>query len=487
MVVTIDSFDASISIAPEIPRYLRRPGQPEAALPALYRTSMSYPRAMLRALCIIAACGFSRALAPPRVSLGDFLVQRAIQQQLYFSADLRNEPMVGWLKHFQGHEHLDSCARGEGTAGFPGTYSASFSQLKTTPYPEYLSAFSTEPETTIEVKIVKPAKRLSARERANPFLAKQGPTFEIYNQPIVPKNILTQVLQTANALVETWDFHLGEAEDGDMARVASDRAAIKVLPTSEMLVAAQLAEGGETSYNQYTQDEPLPLYGFDIRACDRLTTLRALSMLVAEIDALTPETAFEAGYLRRDAPADDEHDKDDVDELVVKRRRLRRQKREEAFVTGDDLAKATAALEAARAFLAEFCATWGPRLSKGDPRSDLQKKEVRPSPGMKELRPADAGVDAAVALEELWAYQGEAAYGGVRGGELVVPALMGVRLRELRSAAAAEARAELQDEIRPELVSARLKYTDYTEEEAQVDSRSMAERFLAASDEENYV
>ena len=60
----------------------------------------------------------SKTLVLPAVSLGDFVVQRAIQQQLYYSADLRNELMVGWLAKFRGHEHLDSTARGEGSAGF---------------------------------------------------------------------------------------------------------------------------------------------------------------------------------------------------------------------------------------------------------------------------------------------------------------------------------------------------------------------------------
>ena len=46
------------------------------------------------------------------------------------------------------------------------------------------------------------------------------------------------------------------------------------------------------------------------------------------------------------------------------------------------------------------------------------------------------------------------------GGELVVPAKMGVRLRELRSAAAAEMRREIKDEIYAEINAARAKYTN---------------------------
>eukprot|EP00629_Pelagomonadales_sp_RCC1024_P004287 CAMPEP_0119291854 /NCGR_PEP_ID=MMETSP1329-20130426/43134_1 /TAXON_ID=114041 /ORGANISM="Genus nov. species nov., Strain RCC1024" /LENGTH=83 /DNA_ID=CAMNT_0007292683 /DNA_START=74 /DNA_END=321 /DNA_ORIENTATION=+ len=77
-------------------------------------------------LCAVA----THALAPPKVALGDFVMQRAIQQQLYYSADLRNEPVLGWLAKFQGHEHLESKSRQKGAAGFPGTYSAEFGQLR---------------------------------------------------------------------------------------------------------------------------------------------------------------------------------------------------------------------------------------------------------------------------------------------------------------------------------------------------------------------
>ena len=102
---------------------------------------------------------------------------------------------------------------------------------------------------------------------------------------------------------------------------------------------------------------------------------------------------------------------------------------------------------------------------------------------MKEARSKDAGEDAKVVFEELWQYQEEAAY-GILGGELVVPYLMGIRLRELRAYACVQARGELQDHVWPEIRSARLAYTDYTDDG---DTRTISERFLAAADEENYV
>ena len=95
----------------------------------------------------------------------------------------------------------------------------------------------------------------------------------------------------------------------------------------------------------------MPLYAFDQRACDRLATLRALEALTEEVRQLTPQNAFESGYLRREAKADE--DDDDVDERVLERRRKRRIEREAKYVTGEEAEKAVYAKEAALAFLEE--------------------------------------------------------------------------------------------------------------------------------------
>ena len=40
------------------------------------------------------------ALAPPKINLGDYLVQRAVQQQLNYMADLKNEPCGACVLEF---------------------------------------------------------------------------------------------------------------------------------------------------------------------------------------------------------------------------------------------------------------------------------------------------------------------------------------------------------------------------------------------------
>merc|ERR1719272_2700432 len=421
---------------------------------------------------MFALCAAPLALAPPTVRLGDFVVQRAIQQQLYFIAELKNEPVQTWLAKFQGHEHLESVGRKPGAPGNPGSYSAEFGQLRTTPYTAYLSAMGDAPDDVVKVEFQAPRRKLSARELQNPFLVaeenEKNAQKEWREVGIYPVRILTQLLTTADVIADTWAFHLGELEVGDAARVAMDRAPTKAMVTPEMLRDALLAsEGGETGISWYTDDEPLPLHALDHRACDRLVTLRALESLVNEVTALTPETAFASGYPQLEQPPSDD-DGDEVPALVVERRRKRLARRQASFAVGDDMAKAAAARVAALDFLEEDAAYWVPKLTKGDERSALQKRESRPEPGMKERpRPADTGADADAALEDLWAWMDGSPF-HIHGGELVTPARMGTRLRELRATHAADAQRELTDEILLELTRARIAYTDYTEEDERL-------------------
>jgi hypothetical protein len=231
---------------------------------------------MARALCcVVALCGETMALVsspslvpptvtspslvPPTVSLGDFVVQRAIQQQLYFIAELQNAPLGTWLAEFKGHGHLESVGRKPGAPGLPGTYSAAFGQLRTSPFTAYLSALGEAPDEVVKVEFSQPRRKLSARELQNPFLAKQAAeqatTKAFRDVPIKPRQILTRLLTTAHVMADTWAFHLGELEAGDEARVAMDRAQSKGLPDTEMFRVAELVEGGETAISWYTEDE----------------------------------------------------------------------------------------------------------------------------------------------------------------------------------------------------------------------------------------
>jgi len=382
--------------------------------------------------------------------------------------------MVDWLKRFQQHQHLDSPRRREGHCGFPGTYSATFDQLKTLPFSAYLTALGTEPDSSIEVSFVKPQRRLSARERANPFLNNQKPVIEVYDQPIITSAILTQLLNTADALVEKWAFHFSEAEKNDLYRINNDRLVKKGLLTTEMVENALLVKGGETAYSRFTGDEPMPLYDFDCRSCDRFDTLRALSLLIEEVTALTPETAFTTTYLRREMMEEILDDDRDVDELLLKRRKARRENFEQSFIVGDDIVKGRAAREAALSFLNEFCNEWVPKLTKGDARSNLGKGEYRHAPGMKEIRPDGAGVDSEEIFEAFWEYHDDGAY-KILGGELILPRLMGERLREIRATVANNSMRTLLDWVKPELKRARIDYTDYVP--AEDDGLGTFERF----------
>ena len=225
-----------------------------------------------------------------------------------------------------------------------------------------------------------------------------------------------------------------------------------------------MVKGGETAYSWFTGDEPMPLYDFDCRSLDRFNTLLALSIFYSEVTALTPSTAFDVDYLKRE-PNKEEDAWGYLDEEIVRRRKKRRSSFEETFVTGDDVTKGGAARDAALVFLQEFCDTWVPKLVKGDNRSKIGKESFRAKPGMKEVLPKDAGCDASAVFEALWEFQDEAAYNVLGGGELVFPRLMGERIREIRAAVAVTSRSTVLEVVAPELRQARLKFTDYVEED----------------------
>lgn len=281
-----------------------------------------------------------------------------------------------------------------------------------------------------------------------------------YDEPISPRWILHRMLKTADALCSTWTTHLGVLEEDDLERVARDRMAVKGLPSKGMDDIEQLREGGETVYTQ--GDDQMPLAVFDRRLCDRVCTLRALDALSAELAGLEREAdpvkaVASTDYLRIKAVTEARDDCDD--ERVLAKREARRRRLEGAWATGDDAARATAAIAAARAFVSEFQELWGPLLEQGGRLSDVEKR-ARRKPGQKPPRPVGHGADADEAMEIFWEYRERYARASVAGGELVLPAKMGLRVRELRAAAARAARDELAGEVIPRLRLTRDQYPE---------------------------
>ena len=73
---------------------------------------------MRRYLCLAAAV---QALAPPKINLGDYLVQRAVQQQLNYMADLKNEPCDACVPRITPSPRcVYSTQAGELAQGLPG-------------------------------------------------------------------------------------------------------------------------------------------------------------------------------------------------------------------------------------------------------------------------------------------------------------------------------------------------------------------------------
>ena len=101
----------------------------------------------------------------------DFLLQRALQTQLYYLADMRDEPTAVWLAKFLGHEHLDGSGRFAALNGMRVPWREYHAQLRVTP------AFS----LTVELAPAR-ASALSAQARRNPFLAAASEPVRTYEE-----------------------------------------------------------------------------------------------------------------------------------------------------------------------------------------------------------------------------------------------------------------------------------------------------------------
>ena len=137
---------------------------------------------MRRYLCLAAAAW---ALAPPKINLGDYLVQRAVQQQFNYMADLKNEPCGAGVLEKRHRRDVFTPRRLAGSrpsrttptsiatrrGASPARTSAAFGQLNK-PYAEYLVDLGTAPQKEVVQIEVAPRRRLSARESSRTRLSR---------------------------------------------------------------------------------------------------------------------------------------------------------------------------------------------------------------------------------------------------------------------------------------------------------------------------
>ena len=174
--------------------------------------------------------------------IGGLLLQRAIQTQLYYLADLRDEPTYVWLRGFLGHDHLDDRGKFNELDGVRcGGGSKSWRN--------YLAQLEVAPPFTILVQLAPP--RLNAQQKRNPFLAQQAGVGKSYEETIQPSRLSLTLRTVARSLEREWAPVLTELGAADRTRVHLNlESFVPQLQTAEAKFQAywatqQVVAGGE--------------------------------------------------------------------------------------------------------------------------------------------------------------------------------------------------------------------------------------------------
>lgn len=334
------------------------------------------------------------------VDLRDFLIQRAIQTQLFYMLSTRDGPKASWLARFLEHEHLDSTHKAErvaaigeggvGEGGDPFTYRARFGGLRVS-HDEYLRTLMSAPTEIVQVEIAPSRARLSTMERNNPFLAKQKLASFFYDETIEPKQFASRIASTAIAIVDAWLPELERQAQTDDDRVYADSLPLRAINGAKDRAGKFL----EAFADDIDADENMPLFDHDKRAIERWTTLRAAHALLEDLshDALSA--------LNDDIDLVPEYD---TNVLVGS---ARRRAREAAALGMEEAAlrpRAKLKAEATLAYFAAFADEWCPRLVHGadDKEHALLGKAPPGLPRRQQFRaPGQGQADADEALEHL--------------------------------------------------------------------------------------
>mmetsp|Transcript_10032 Transcript_10032/g.20120 ORF Transcript_10032/g.20120 Transcript_10032/m.20120 type:complete len:495 (-) Transcript_10032:70-1554(-) len=209
----------------------------------------------------------------PSLDVLNLLTQRALQTQLYYLKDLRDEPTGEWLRSFLDHRHLDAKGLNVELGGLRGGGGEGGGEH----YRSYVAALNAAEAFTITVQLAAPP--LSAAQRRNPFLAKAASEGRSYEETIDPSRLCGSLLTTARCVACEWGPELLGLAHADETRAALDKAPAGVCCDAEGRQAPVQVAGGEGD------DQHTPLHALNVRCLHRLCTVAALGRLQAELAA----------------------------------------------------------------------------------------------------------------------------------------------------------------------------------------------------------
>lgn len=202
-------------------------------------------------------------------AISSLLLQRAIQTQLYYLADLRDEPTYIWMREFLNHSHLDDKGRFNELDGLRCNGGWQY----------YLEQLESAPSFSITIQLAPP--RLSAQQKRNPYLAAQA-VGRTYEETIMPSKISQTLRTVARSLETEWVPVLLEIAKEDRKRVELYNAPPQLQTAAAAYQAywceRQVVAGGEGD------DHGTPLHVLNERIVGRFCTRVALDELINEIE-----------------------------------------------------------------------------------------------------------------------------------------------------------------------------------------------------------
>lgn len=201
-------------------------------------------------------------------AISNLLMQRAIQTQLYYLADLRDEPTYVWMREFLNHGHLDDKGRFNELDGLRCNGGWKY----------YLEQLEQSPSFSITVQLAPP--RLSAQQQRNPYLASQA-VGRTYEETIMPSKISQTLRTVARSLESEWVPVLLEIAEEDRKRVQLFNSPPQIQTAAaayqNFWCERQIVAGGEGD------DQGTPLHVQNSRIVARFCTRVALHQLIDEL------------------------------------------------------------------------------------------------------------------------------------------------------------------------------------------------------------
>lgn len=209
----------------------------------------------------------------------NLLCQRAVQTQIKYYRDFKNDFATDWLLRFSeqrmGCRRLYTSRRGSSSGGFLHYHKG----MGSAGWDEYLLGVMSAPVESHEVSVVW-GSRVGGGSPENPYLPKKQ-AVRTYTDSVEPARVARQLLSIRETLAEEWidDLRLIEHDNIELRRHHDEEVKHLVDDQERFQCAIRPDESGKDG----SGSSPLRIASYDL--LKNAVTLHALLMLIEEQDA----------------------------------------------------------------------------------------------------------------------------------------------------------------------------------------------------------